>query len=74
MPCLNSQLKKFQYYIIYIRNKHSLQLKQISLIKISDMFMYEKNTIKSFFFGSHLGFHIVSRLSYKLFTNNKVTF
>ena len=31
-------------------------------------------TIKSFFFGSHLGCRIVSRLSYKLFVNNKVTF
>ena len=72
MPCLNSQLRKFQYFIFYIRNKHSLQLKQISLIKISDM--YEKKPIKSFFFGSHLGCHIVSRLSYKLFTNNKVKF
>ena len=26
--------RKFQNYILYIRNKHSLQLKQISLIKI----------------------------------------
>ena len=29
MPCFNSQLRKLQN----IRNKHSLQLKQISLIK-----------------------------------------
>ena len=34
----------------------------------------KKYTIKSFFFGSHLGCHIVSRLSYKLSANNKVTF
>ena len=45
MPCLNLQLRKFQNYILYIRKKHSLQLKQISLIKIlKDIFMYEKKT------------------------------
>ena len=64
MPCLNSQLRIFQNYILYIRNKHSLQLKHISLIKISDIFMYEKKTkIKSFFFDSHLGCHIVSLIN-----------
>ena len=42
--------------------------------KVSDVFMHEKNTLKSFVFGSHLGCHIVSRLSYKLLTNNKVIF
>ena len=42
---------------------------------LNDILMYKKKkTITSFFFGSHLGCHIVSRLSYKLFTNNKVTF
>ena len=51
-----------------------MKLKQISLIQISKIYLCIKNKNKSFFFGSHLGCHIVSRLSYKLFTNNKVTF
>ena len=48
MPCLKSQLRKIQNYILYIRNIRSLQLKQISLITISDIFMYEKNPQKIF--------------------------
>ena len=42
MPCLNLQLRKFQNYILYIRNKHSLQLKQISLIKILKIYLCMK--------------------------------
>ena len=63
---------------------HIIYKKQ-TFIAIKTNFTHEKNqiylctcmkkpTIKSFFFGSHLGCHIVSRLSYKLFANNKVTF
>ena len=44
MPCVNLQLRKFQNYILYIRNKHSLPLNQISLKKnLKDIFLYEKN-------------------------------
>ena len=65
----------YNFGSVYLRNKHSLKLKQISLIKKpSKIYLcMEKTTIKSFFFGSHLGCHIVSRLSYELSTNNKVT-
>ena len=42
MPSLNLQLRKFQNYILYIRNKHSLQLKQISLIKILKIYLCMK--------------------------------
>ena len=39
MPCLNEQLRKFQNYILYMINKHSFQLKQISLIQISKIYL-----------------------------------
>ena len=45
MPCLNSQLRKFQNYIFYryvITDKHSLQLKQISIVKISKIYLCMK--------------------------------
>ena len=72
---LESTVEKISNYILYIRSKHSLQLKLISLIKISKTYLcMKKCTIKSFFFGGHLGCHIVSRLFYKLFTKNKITF
>ena len=48
MPCLNLQLRKFQNYILYIRNKHSLQSKQSLLIKkLKDTLMYEKKNHSS---------------------------
>ena len=40
MSCLISQLRKFQNRILYIRNKHSLQLQNISLINIPKIYMY----------------------------------
>ena len=76
MPCLNLQLRKFQNYILYIRNKHSLQLKQISLIKILKIYLcmkkkpqYNLSSLAAIFDAI-----FVSRLSYKLITNTKVTF
>ena len=57
MPDWNSQLRKFQNYILYI-------YKKLTFIAIKT----------KFFFGSHLGCHIVLRLSYKLFKNTKVIF
>ena len=47
MACLNQQLRKFQNYILYIRNKHSLQLKQISLLKISKVYLCMKKNLSS---------------------------
>ena len=44
MPCLNLKWRKFQNYILYIRNKHSLQLKQTSLIKIVKIYLCMKKT------------------------------
>ena len=73
MPCLNSQLRKFQNYILYIRNKHTLQLKQISLIKNSDISMYDKTHNEIVLLWQPSWMSYVSRHSYKLFTNNKVT-
>ena len=49
MPCLNLQLSKFQNYILYIRNKHSLQLKQISLIKILKIYLCMKKKPNTMF-------------------------
>ena len=44
MPCLNAQLRKFQIlHILYMEQTFIAIKKQISLIKISDIFMYEKN-------------------------------
>ena len=47
MRCFNQQLRKFQNYILYVRNEHSLQLKQISLIGISTIYLCIKKQKQS---------------------------
>ena len=41
---------------------------------LNDILMYKNKTHKTILLCGHLACHIVSRLSYKLFTNNKVIF
>ena len=73
---LESTGKKIsKLYIIYKKQTLIAIKTNFTHKNLKDIFMYEKkNLIQSFFFGSHLGCHIVSRLSYKLITNTKVTF
>ena len=62
-------------HIIYKKRTLIATKANFTHTNLNDILMYKKRkTIKSFFFGSHLGYNIVSKLSYKLFTNNKVTF
>ena len=62
-------------HIIYMKRTFVAIKTKFTHTNLKDIFWYKKKTktIKSFFFGSNLGCHIVSKLSYKLFTNNKVT-